>query len=366
MHATIGRPLGVASADVPGRTRGLTGFVYKSVRGVTGLVAAGLDTALGLTTALDRTSAESSFERDAAISALNGVLGDHLAHTKNSLAIEMSMWCGGKLVDAAYLADAITPPSRSKLAIFVHGLCMNERQWHERARDTGEARLIALGYTPIYLRYNTGLHVSQNGSQLVALLEKTLALWNSPIEDIIFVAHSMGGLVTRSALAQSIPAKSSWRAKVSKAFFLGTPHQGAPLERGGHWIDLVLAATPYTRPLAKLGKIRSTGITDLRHGHVTEADWAGEQIAKSATALPADMECFAIAATTGKTKRDLRDALLGDGLVPVASALGKHRLIERRLAFDESNTWIAYERNHMDLLGDDEVFAKIENWLSRD
>ena len=55
--------------------------------------------------------------------------------------------------------------------------------------------------------------------------------------------------------------------------FLGTPHHGAPLERAGHGVDVLLDATPFSRPFAQIGKLRSAGILDLRHGHVQEADW---------------------------------------------------------------------------------------------
>jgi pimeloyl-ACP methyl ester carboxylesterase len=365
MHATIGRPFGMARSDVKDKTNGITGFVYKSVRGVTRIVATSLDAALAIVTPKTE-SLESSFERDAAISALNGVLGDYLVKSKNSLAIPMSLRFEGTSLDTTNVASFKSLKSARKLAIFVHGLCMNDRQWMRNGHDHGERLAKELDYTPLYVRYNTGQHVSINGAELVSLFDSILAKWPTKIDDIVFVAHSMGGLVSRSALAQLTRRSSTWRKYISKAIFLGTPHHGAPLERGGSWIDIVLGATPYTKPFARLGKIRSAGITDLRFGNVVESDWINDVSARVTTPLPDDIECFAIAATAGKSKRDLRDSLLGDGLVPVKSALGKHRLIKHRLAFPETNTWIAYERNHMDLLSDAGIYEQIAKWLKRD
>jgi pimeloyl-ACP methyl ester carboxylesterase len=364
MHATIGRPFGMARSDVKDKTNGITGFVYKSVRGVTKIVATSLDAALAIVTPKTE-SLESSFERDAAISALNGVLGDYLVKSKNSLAIPMSLRFEGTSLDTTNVASFKSLKSARKLAIFVHGLCMNDRQWLRDGHDHGAAFARQFGYTPLYTRYNTGQHISTNGAALASLLDETLSKWPAKIDDIVFIAHSMGGLVTRSALAQTTQHPATWRARVTKAIFLGTPHHGAPLERGGSWIDIVLGTTPYTKPFSRLGKIRSAGITDLRYGNVVERDWKNDPTSRDTTPLPRDVECFAIAATTGKSKRDIRDMLLGDGLVPVASALGKHRLIRHRLAFPEQNTWIAYGRNHMDLFSDGEVYAQLAKWIVR-
>ncbi len=362
MHATIARPFGMASAKKAGRTRGVTGLVYSTVRGVTRFVGGGLDVALSAITRL-QPDRESSFERDAAISALNGVLGDHLVKTENALAIPMTIRFAQKPIDFSEPLAAQCPKVNGKIALFVHGLCMNDRQWLRAGHDHGPAIEKACGFTPLYVRYNTGQHTSINGETLSNLLETLTKTWPVPIEEIIIVAHSMGGLVSRSAMAHAGSSGLAWLAHLKQVFFLGTPHHGAPLERGGRWIDIVLGATPYTKPFARLGKIRSAGITDLRYGNVLERDWSNDASARVTTPLPRDVQCFAIAATTGKSKRDWRDIVLGDGLVPVASALGKHRLIKHRLAIPEQNTWIAYERNHMDLLSDDEVCEQMVQWI---
>ncbi len=142
------------------------------------------------------------------------------------------------------------------------------------------------------------------------------------------------------------------------------------MERGGNWIDITLGLSPYTAPLSRLGKIRSAGITDLRHGYLLDEDWHGrDRFARSAShhktlPLPENVLCYAIAATTGKQTGDLKDRLIGDGLVPLASALGRHAKRERNLVFPDDRQWIARETGHLDLLDRPEVYARLKGWLA--
>jgi pimeloyl-ACP methyl ester carboxylesterase len=364
MHATIARPFGMANPDKQGRTRGITGFVYKTVRGVTQIVGGGLDVALSALS-LVKAEHESSCERDATISALNGVLGDHLAKTNNALAIPMTIRFNGEALNLDESLPKQCKKASGKIVVLIHGLCMNDRQWLRDGHDHGAALAKQFGYTPLYVRYNTGLHTSINGEAFAALLEKLTSVWPTPIEEIVIVAHSMGGLVARSAIHHANETKLSWQRHLKKVFFLGTPHHGAPLERGGHWIDILLGATPYTKPFARLGKIRSAGITDLRHGNVVREDWSHSNAMRTTTALPMNVECYAIAATTGKKQRDWRDIVLGDGLVPVAIALGQHSDAALTLKIAKTRQQIVYERNHMNLLSDAQVFAQLAKWIAQ-
>jgi hypothetical protein len=152
--------------------------------------------------------------------------------------------------------------------------------------------------------------------------------------------------------------------------FLGTPHHGAPLERGGNWITFILEVSPYTAALARLGKIRSAGITDLRHGSILDEDWEhGDRFAhgrkRKLVPLPEGVDCYAIGVALAKTAGDPSEPLLGDGLVPLRSALGqdKDNGKGRSLGFPESNQWVGYGMNHMDLLDRAEVYERLKSWL---
>ena len=182
----------------------------------------------------------------------------------------------------------------------------------------------------------------------------------------------MGGLVTRSACLTGEVAGHVWRKKLEKLLFLGTPHHGAPLERIGNWADVIVGRTPYAAAFARLGKIRSAGVTDLRYGSLMDEDWQGgdrfarEPDQRRPAALPKDVACYAIAATTAASPGAMKDLLLGDGLVPVMSALGRHEDSARVLKFPPDRQWIACETGHLDLLSRGDVYERMVEWLKHD
>lgn len=152
--------------------------------------------------------------------------------------------------------------------------------------------------------------------------------------------------------------------------FLGTPHHGAPLERAGNWIDVLLGSTPYSRPFAKLGQLRSAGVTDLRYGHVLDADWQGhdrfrrQPDRRTPLPLPETVACFTVAATLAARRSAVADRLIGDGLVPLPSALGQHDDAQRQLHFAPSHQHIAHRTSHMQLLGSPQVTRQLLKWLA--
>jgi pimeloyl-ACP methyl ester carboxylesterase len=178
---------------------------------------------------------------------------------------------------------------------------------------------------------------------------------------VVLLGHSMGGLLIRSALHQAAAPGQAWPAQVDDAIFLGTPHHGAPLERAGHWIDIVLGLTPYAAPLARLGQIRSAGITDLRHGALLppQADGSVAHVP-----LPQQPRCHAVAASTGAQPGALKDRWLGDGLVPVHSALGRHVDSHQQLDFAPERQVLLQGLGHMALLSSPEVMVHLRRWLA--
>lgn len=365
LHARIASLPGTPG---PAHTGGLTGLVYKTVRGMTRLAGGSAEALLGwLGTALlapeaDAAQAEGHREREAVVAALNGVLGDHLAATRNPLAIEMQLRVDGRalLLDPAAL-QARLPAATPRVLVLLHGLCMNDLQWQRDGRDLGQTLAQAAGYTPVYLHYNTGLHIADNGQQLAALLQRLTQAWPVPVERVVLLGHSMGGLAARSALhcASSQPGLH-WPALVSDLVCLGTPHLGAPLERLGHAVDHVLSATPYAAPFARLGTLRSAGITDLRHGSITAPTVDG---AHPTVPLPSSVRCYALAAHLGPATDHLKSRPLGDGLVPVSSALGQHRDPSKRLHFPPEQQAVVAETGHLELLSSEEVAARVVGWL---
>jgi pimeloyl-ACP methyl ester carboxylesterase len=265
------------------------------------------------------------------------------------------------------------PHAGAKLVVLVHGLCMSDQQWtrHGHDHDHGAALARDLGYTPVYLHYNSGLHTSTNGRAFASLLEQLVAAWPVAVDELVIIGHSMGGLVARSAAHAGDAAGHAWRPRLGTLITLGTPHHGAPLERRGSWIDLLFGRSRYTAPLGRLGQIRSAGITDLRFGNVLDDDWQGRDRfghrddRRRPCALPAGVRCCAIAGTLATEADDrLLGQVPGDGLVPVASALGRHELPELTLGFPDAQRSIALATSHLDLLGSPTVYATIRSWLS--
>lgn len=347
MHRTIasgpdwlGRPL-----EAPIRV--VTELVYGSIRGVTGAVGTGIDLALAQLAPL-LGEGPASPQRDAIHAALNGVLGDYLEDKSNPLAIEMELRHGE-------LANA-----KRSMILLVHGSCMSDRQWLHHDHDHGAALAKELDATPVYVRYNSGLHVSANGNELAYLLQDLVDEWPVPLETVTIVAFSMGGLVARSACRAAEVGDLAWRDKLATLVTLGTPHHGSPLERGGNWLDAILGISRYSAPLTRLGRLRSAGITDLRYGNVLEEDWAHNDRFELAgdrrvhVPLPDGVACYAVA---GTAKGD------GDGLVPIDSALGIHSNPTRTLAFPEAHRHKA-ELTHIELLSAD-VYPTLREWLTR-
>ena len=369
MHHTIASGAGIVGRAPAGRTRGITGMVYGSVRGTTRVVGRGVDALIAAWPAR-RAPDGPSRAREATIAALNGVWGDHLASTGNPLAIGMSLRMGGLPVPTTHEGWAArgTAPSR-RLLILVHGLCMSDLQWTHRGQDHGQALACELGFTPLYLHYNSGRHVWQNGREFAALLDDLIARWPVQVDELVIVGHSMGGLVARSACHEAARAGHAWPATLAKMVFLGTPHHGAPLERGGRHIDRALGLSPYVAPFARLGRSRSAGITDLRFGNVRECDRPGSdrhaqhRDDRPATPLPAGVDSYLLAATTADRARGLQGAVIGDGLVPVDSALGRHRNPSMCLRVPSSHQRLVTGCSHLGLLDNAEVLQQLLAWL---
>ena len=378
VHQSVRGTLGLPGGAQPGRTGGLTGLVYQSIRGVTQLVDAGLQAGLARLEpffSAGTPGTEVQWEREAVLAALNGVMGDRLQQDNNPLCTRMGWYQQGLPLDVRALGAAGT--ATGKLLVLVHGLCMNDLQWQHGGHDHGTHLAQALGYTPVYLRYNTGQHISTNGAELSALLESLVASWPVPVTELAVLAHSMGGLVVRSAChhaathaATQAAAPSGWLPRLRQVAFLGTPHHGAPLERAGNWVDVLLGSTPYSRPFARLAQLRSAGITDLRYGHVLDADWQGRDRfrtrpdQRTPVPLPAGVACYAVAATLAARRSPVAERLVGDGLVPLHSALGIHDDAGRGLGFAKDRQAVFYRQGHLALLGDAGVARQLEQWMA--
>lgn len=360
VHGAIERSAVPFAAGGSGDPRGLAGLIYRGIGGGMRVLGTGIDAGLAPLGRL-LPAGEPSEARDAWVAALNGVYGDHLAHTGNPLAIEMRLRHRGRTVDPCSPALAAVSqrrePHGSRLLLLVHGLCQNDARWLREGHDHGAALADEFGYVPLYLHYNSGLRIADNGRALAGLLHELLEHWPEPVQELVIIGHSMGGLVARSAVHEARQAGHVWPRRLGRLVFLGTPQHGAPLERGGRGVDYLLELSRFSAPFARIGRQRSAGIRDLCHGTITAGD-------HQHVPLPTGVRCYAAAATLGARRGPVAERLLGDGLVPLDSALGRHPQAERSLEIPAERQWIGYRMGHLQLLNRPEVYARLRDWLA--
>ena len=305
------------------------------------------------------------------VSALNGAFGDTLVRRHNPLALPMSFRRGGRDldIDAASLSSAY-PRAKQRLAVFVHGLCETDDAWKlgaARHAPYGHRLEVELGYTPLYVRYNTGRHVSENGRELAQALERVIAAWPVRVDEVVLIGHSMGGLVSRSACHYG--AGSDWVAKVRHVVTLGTPHRGAPLEQVTNAASAALARLPETRPLARALNIRSSGIKDLRYGYLVDECWLDQDCdaylrntSREIPFLPSARHYF-ICATLSREPDAVVGRIVGDLLVLLPSAWA-HPGRGKRLQFPIEHYYHLGGASHFDLLNHPAIYDQMRRCLS--
>ncbi len=370
MHNRIVHPPLLPSTPIQNWITSIAGVAYKNIRWSTKFIGKGADKTLGMLAKVIG-DIEVTEQREALRSVLNGVIGDYLEKTENPLKIDMHFrQQATPIVLNNQSIQNNYPECNGKLLLMIHGSCLNDIQWTKKEHNHGRALATALKKTPVFLNYNSGLHVSTNGQNLSDLIEQLLHIWPVPVEELTILAHSMGGLVARSAVYYGKETKQSWISSLHKMIFLGTPHHGASLEKAGNYFEAILRAIPYTKPFAKLAKIRSAGVTDLRYGNVLDEDWKDIDQHKikgdnrNPIPLPENVACYAIAATTAKAKKSGSTKMMSDTLVTVKSALGKHRSKKKTLHFKEENTKVIYEINHTELLSNPTVYEQLISWMT--
>ena len=304
------------------------------------------------------------------IGVLNGALGDYLKRTGNGLATSMELIHDGRSlpVDRAAISAA-RPAATPRLVVLVHGLMSTEIVWRmPDGQDYGSLLARDLGYTPLYVRYNSGLHVSENGEALDALLEQLVRVYPVPVEELVLIGHSMGGLVIRSATHVASEKERRWLPLVKRVFYLGTPHLGAPMERLGNVITWALRSipNPYTQLIADLASLRSSGVKDLRYSNLRREDWDGAdadallQNRRHPVPLLPQIRHHLIA---GALVNEPHLALLfGDAIVPLDSATGRAEPRHRSAALPQSHVRVLPAMDHLRLAHHLDVYATVRDW----
>ena len=304
------------------------------------------------------------------LGVLNGTIGDYLARTGNGLATPMQLVVEGApvAIERAALARSY-PGAASRVVLLAHGLMCSESVWDmPGGGDYGSLLARDLGFSPLYLRYNSGRAIPDNGADLARLLESLLDAWPVAVEEILLLGFSMGGLVVRAACHVASTGSMRWLPLVRRAIYVGTPHLGAPYERLGRALSKIAAVVPdpFVRLAAQIGDLRSDGIKDLGDADLRHEDRERRHAARSLrdprhpVPLLPGIEHYMVA---GALSTDPRLAMVfGDALVPMASGTNGLRAEPGTRALPPRHVKVFAGTAHMTLAHDLHVYEQIRAW----
>jgi triacylglycerol lipase len=313
--------------------------------------------------------------RDQLLAVVNGVVGDYLVRSENTLAIDSDYFVAGKPLPHTTQAFATQFPDPSaKVVVFVHGLMGTERNWRIAPPKSVDAIAVAdedfgiwltrdVGYTALYVRYNSGQPIADSGAQFASLLDVLVRCYPREISHLLLIGHSMGGLVIRAACHQGSIDHARWLAIPTRAIYVGTPHRGAPFERLGRLGTNLLAAIndPVTRLIASIAQNRSAGIQDLGDADLRHQDRARRlphyslRDPRHPVPLLPNIKHLLIAGAI--SDKAWLSALFGDSIVPLASARYDGGI-------DPNNVVTITGISHTGMLTDSRVYQEMLRWIS--
>ncbi|NKY31169.1 lipase family alpha/beta hydrolase [Nocardia gamkensis] len=302
------------------------------------------------------------------LAAVQGLIGDELERERPILAGPMTFRIDGAPVPAELVGARVRRPG-AHIVVFLHGLVETEHAWRLGGGPTYAERLESdTGCTALQVRYNSGLHISENAAQFSELMQCLVERWPVPVERVSLVGHSMGGLVARGACFVASEAGVPWVELVRQVVCLGSPHMGAPLEQLVHYASAALVRLPETRPFGQLLRRRSGGIRDLRDGSLVDEDWrdldadALRRRVIREVPLLRSAEHYFVTATVTRSPRHPLGRVIGDGLVLTPSGGGRNRT--RRIGFDVDKGMHLASAHHFTLLNHDAVYRALRAWLT--
>ncbi len=389
-------PATSAAKALTGVETAISGGVFESIRVINGVTRFTVNAVADVAEAgLDQTSTADELELATPIrssaagtvswyvdylqASLNGFWGDHLSRKNSRLDLGMTLRHHGKQLPATPEAFAAAfPDPTGKVCVFVHSLAATEWLWSLSSEEhygdpdvTFGTRLADdLGYTPIYLRYNTGRHISENGRALATLLTEVLSAYPVPIEEIALVGHSMGGLVVRSAAHYAREHDEPWVAHLRHIACIGSPHLGAPLEKAVNLLTGVLGNVEAAgaRVPAELLDSRSAGVKDLRYGYTVDEEWVGKDPdevfadARRNVPLVDGVGYYFLAATIWRDPEHPLGQLLGDLVVRLPSASGKAPEPARRIHFSSGAVFPGM--HHLHIANHPDVYEALRDFLT--
>ncbi len=337
-------------------------------------------------------------------SVLNGIVGDYLAKENNPLAIEMAFYHHGHpLILNEGLAHQLrfhsNKPLTNKVIVLIHGLTNLETIWDFRADSNtqqdiqGQTQQQTLseqkihgkiltseldnygfrlqrdfGYTPFFLRYNTGLSIKENGQNLSDLLIQLFKFYPIQVDDLVLMGFSMGGLLSRSAQKIAHDNDLAWLKKLANCYYIGTPHEGSPLEKFGHLTSSIVKSVPlnYINQWADWIDLRSQGIKDLKDGLINLNNTSSSPESNESDPYKQSVKCGSfvehaqhhfISGGVSENKDSVANKLVGDTLVRYSSA---HPIS----APDNAKNSHFEGITHVPLAHSNKVYQQIKQWFN--
>lgn len=311
---------------------------------------------------------------DTLIGILNGVIGDQLANTSSPLATNVGFYYANRKLDLSTPVDLqLDFPVSNKVIVFLHGLTNTESIWDYPQRSLaeqepnaesygnyGSALHKSLGYTPFFIRYNSGLPIEENGRIVNDLLSQLISSYPCECEEIVLVGFSMGGLISRLAQSFGEHLNEPWFQLFHHAIYIGTPHEGARLEKFADAASSLLSDLPkdYFSHWADWINIRSAGIKDLKHGLKQNPKQPSNNLggSHSTAHFSKNAEHSFVSGALSEDSNALINKFFGDSLVTQASASPSNRPeFSHSAHFDGLH--------HLELAHSPNVYHTIEKWL---
>ncbi len=302
---------------------------------------------------------------------LNGLMGDTMAEKGSKALVNMSFRYQSRDIAVDKLNDQYDFEKYSgKVILFIHGLMNDEKVWQSEANDKSQR----LGFliekeekaNVFYIRYNTGLHISENGRKLSNLIQKFVDTFSS-VRELVIISHSMGGLVTRSAGYYADIQKQAWTNLLKKVFLIGVPNEGSYLARVAYMTQYFFRKIDISEKdsIARFFDVRSNGIKDLSFGYLVDEDWqnakdGNEKNIETTKVYPLrNVDYYLIAGTVAdESKRSRIFTFFGDGLVQKESALSS-LFTTNNLKSGKVEMKLFKGENHVSLLESEKVFEYV-------
>ena len=303
---------------------------------------------------------------------LNGLHGHTMSEKGHKALINMSFRYQSRDISIEKLKEFYDfSKYNGTVIIFIHGLMNDESIWKSkpgnRKKWLGSAIEDEMKANALYVRYNTGRHISENGRQLSSLLQHFIEVHQS-INQLNIVCHSMGGLVSRSACYYSGIHNQSWTGILKKVFLIGVPNEGSYLARVAYMTQYFFRKIDPSEndSVAKFFDVRSNGIKDLSFGYLVDEDWQNSKDGNvkniqqtKVYPLPHVYYYLIAASVTEENEKNRIFTFFGDGLVEKKSALSD-LFITNSMISGKVNMKLFPRLNHLTLLESKEVFNYIK------